>query len=183
MYLDFPFTKKTRHKNNFLIAIFFVFIFLFSFTPSLYGQSKKKTIQWINTNGVSLSKIENNTSNEDDFSLHFSIIEVDKDRIYYIDNCNNNLNSEEKHSILLKDILYEDVATIEKRKNLCLYNITNFVIKVRSFSREKNGRNKKIETITDFYYPFEIEDKAIRVVKAIMDLAKLNGAQENKQYY
>lgn len=175
--------KNSLYKNNFPCIIFITFLFLFSFTPSLYGQSKKKTMQWINTNGVGLSKIENQTSNQDDFSLYFSILEVDKDRIYYTSNCNNDLNSRAKHSILLKDILYEDVATLEKRKNGCLYNITNFVIKIRSISKEKNGKNNKIETVSDFYFPFEDEDKANRVVKAILDLARLSGAKENKQYY
>jgi|SRR5690554_3218106 len=181
MHLDFLFTKKDLHKNNFLIVVFFVFIFLFSFTPSLHGQTKKKTIQWINTNGVSLSKIENTTSSQNDFPLYFSILEVDKDSIHYVNNMDNNLHTEIKHSILLKDVLYENIETLEKRSSSNPYNITNFVIKVRSISRD--GRNKKTETVTDFYFPFEDEEKASRVVKAIMDLARLNGAKENKQYY
>jgi hypothetical protein len=183
MNFDFIPIKKTHHKNNFALVISFVFMFFLSFGTSIYGQSKKKAIQWINTNGVSLSKIGNNTSNPDDSSLYFSILEVDKDSIYYTSKCNSNINAEGRHSILLKDILYEDVSTLEKRDNSCVSNISNFLIKVRSVSKEKNGRNKKIETITDFYFPFEDEDKATRVVKAILDLAKLKGAKENIQYY
>src|SRR5690606_16151318 len=90
--------KNTLYKNNILFIIIISFLFLFSLSPSLYGQSKKKTMQWINTNGVSLSKIENQTSNQDDSSLYFSILEVDKDRVYYISNCNNDSNSKAKHS-------------------------------------------------------------------------------------
>ena len=175
--------KNSLYKNNILFIIIISFLFLFSLSPSLYGQSKKKTMQWINTNGVSLSKIENQTSNQDDSSLYFSILEVDKDRVYYISNCNNDSNSKAKHSILLKDILYEDVSTLEIRNNSCFYNITNFVIKIRSISNQKNGKNKKIETVSDFYFPFKDEDKATRVIKSILDLARLNGAKENKQYY
>lgn len=89
-----------------------------------------------------------------------------------------------EYSILLKDILYEDISTIEKKNNPHYDNITCFVIKVRSISKEKDkGRYKKTETIKDFLFPFENEEKAVRVVKAIMDLSKLSGARENKQYY
>ncbi len=177
-----PLITRSTPKNKFFLIIYFALIFLFSFTSSLYGQTKKTTIKWINANGTSLSQIQKNTPNQGDPLLYFSILEVDNDSIYYINNYKN-LTSEVKHSILLKDILYEDVKTLERRNNLYGYNIANFVIKVRSISKDKNRRNKKIETIRDFQFPFEDEDKAIRVVTAIMNLARLKGAEENKQYF
>ncbi len=166
--------KTILGKKKSSPSLAFCFFILFSLNSLVYGQSKKETIKWINTNGVGLSLIENP-------SLYFSIQKVNKDSIYYV---YNNRDLDKTYSIALKDILYEDIATIEKKNLPHHQNVTYFAIKVRNISKEKkNGRTKKVETITDFLFPYENEEKAARVVKAIMNLSQLSGARENKQFF
>src|SRR5690606_35252997 len=107
---------KTCYFRHFLVLVSSIFIF--TLTSQLHGQSKKKAIEWINTNGISLSKIENSSS------VSFSILKVDKDSIYFF----NNYLEESRQSVRLKDILYEDISTLERKSNFDNYRITNFVM-------------------------------------------------------
>lgn len=153
---------------------------LFGFQGFSFGQTKKESIKWINANGVSLSSISQGQTN------YFSIVKVDKDSLFFINNGDEKVVGwDVKQSIALKDILYEDLSTLERRKNTDHYQLTNYAVKVRNITKEKtkNGRFKKVEDIVEFIFPFEDEHKANRVVSAIMNLARLSGAKENVQYY
>lgn len=163
--------KAFFNQKKIFHSFFLICLFCLSYKAS--GQTKREIIKWINTNGISLSQISNQ-------SLYFSIQQVDKDSIYYV--YKNTTEPSKKYSIALKDILYEDISTIEKKNNTDDRTITNFVIKV---SRKETlfNKSKKMETVKFFLFPFESEEKTSRVVKAIMSLSKISGGKENKQFY
>lgn len=153
---------------------------LLTFSISVFAQTKKESIKWINTNGVGLSKIEQRNG------LYFSIVKVDQDSLYFIHNGDDNLTGYNvKQAIPLKGILYEDISTLERKRNADHFHLTNYAIKVSYFSKEKNknGRIRKVENIIDFIFPFEDEYQANRVVSAIMAIARQSGAKENKQFF
>lgn len=165
-----------------MIALFFLM-----FTNLLFCQTKNQTVKWMNTNGVSLSNIKKEYKIKDDFyTLSFTITKVDKDSLYYVLSKQRDDDGEifgENNSISLKNILFEDISTLEKKINSD--NIQGFNIKVKTFYQEKNkaGKYRKIEEVSDFFFPYLDEEKAKRVIKAIMNLAELSGASKNKQYY
>ena len=133
-----------------------------------FGQTKEETIEWLETNGLNIAGGPN---------LSYKI---DNDTLFvYMYDFNCNLKNYSK--VHLKDILFEKLEGLVKR------NIFDCEVKAFDIRTKENKvilfRDKIEEPDTGFVFFFYNEENAKRVIKAIMHLAKLSGAKENKQTF
>jgi hypothetical protein len=192
--------KKNQKKilfKKFEIMKKLLFIFTLFISVSSVAQTKEETIEWINTNGKDLTYF----SVEDKpnlVSYEHKIEGIDKDNqnliIYYgIHHYTKNLqtnNLEYKNSndkffhIPLKSVLYEEISTLQK-KVADRANRQYYIIKLAPQTPVSMKENDNLTTINanSFEIFYNNEENISRVIKAIMHLAKLNGAKENKQTF
>lgn len=153
-----------------------------------FGQTKEETIEWLNVNGKSLSY----TSYEDDGGkVIFKIKKATNDSLsFYI----NHIGSTGYQnpwiiSVCIKDILFEDISKIEKSN---AFGCETFSIKLAMNCKttqipieygNEQWSKKIIREKDEIAFYYTNEENAIRVIKAIMHLAKLSGAKENKQTF
>ena len=167
----------------------FIFLALISAGNS-FGQTKEETIEWLQTNAADLANCAIDYSyREDEYKNVFLIKEISKDSISYI--WGGRLSSfdfdskGDKYTVAFKDILFQDVSTLAL-KNIPKIYISRYIIKTKENKiKLQNLETGKIEYTSDFDMLFKPgnEENAKRVIKAIMHLAKLSGAKENKQTF
>lgn len=172
-----------------------LFILTLFISATSFAQTKEETIDWINTNAESLTQFS--VEDKPNWSTYIhKIVGIDKDNLslivyYTIDGYEKNYQTnsleykstyERVYHIPINSILYEDVSTLQKnvadRANRKYYTIR--LAPETTISEKENGKVKtyKTKSFTIFY---DNEENVNRVIKAIMHLAKLNGAKENKQ--
>lgn len=166
------------------VKLIFTFLVLVAYVSLGQAQTKEEALEWLKTN-ISLAFVplvpkdpsfvpqgwtekrwrENN--NEGGSNIYF----IDQDKIKFIGEWVNMAHD----VVRFDEILYED--DLDKlEKNFALNNRFDYkgflyVIKL--------SENRKI----DFYTTPEKEADVKRVLKAIMHIAKLSGAKENKQIF
>ncbi len=164
-----------------------------------FGQTKEETIEWLNNNGSTLLNtgiFKQNDNGINAFLQRFEKIKNDT-MLYYqsfdCQSCGDKTLDITIDNIPVSSILYQDVNTLVKMKSERNQNIGYFVVRlipntnvptyvsISSYRKEyyRNDQKDKIE----FYYQLNNEENAKRVLKAIMHLAKLSGAKENKQTF
>lgn len=153
-----------------------------------FGQTKEETIEWLNVNGKSLSSMS--FKNEDNVQVIFKLKEVTADSLkFYINVIGaTGLQNPWIKCVLLKDILYEDISKIEKYKGwtnafLIKLSLKNKATNVPIENGNEQWSKKQIEELENIRFYYTNEENAKRVIKAIMHLAKLSGAKENKQTF
>ncbi len=151
---------------------------------SAFSQTKAETIEWLKTNGK-------------DFLTAFYCGNSEK---YYIEITDDVLTiivydktvgtpTHYYSNLKWNNILYQDVSSVSKSQSNDCPQIKLFVIKAQEYneySMEKGGKKSdvKVEKGNIYLrYDAEKEEDVKRTLKAIMHLAKLSGAKENKQTF
>ncbi|OYQ43970.1 hypothetical protein CHU92_02705 [Flavobacterium cyanobacteriorum] len=168
-------------KNTFLL-------FAILLANSTFSQTREETIEWLNINGKSLSSMS--FKNEGNVQVIFKLEEITTDSLRFYTNV---VGTDGTHnpwivSVLIKDILYEEITKIEKYKGwtnafLIKLSLKNKSIHVPIENGDEQWSKKEIKEREDITFYYTNEENAKRVIKAIMHLAKLSGAKENKQTF
>lgn len=136
-----------------------------------FGQTKEETIEWLETNGLDIAG---------DTGLSYKIVNDTLSVWVFESDCLH-----QTYKVNLKDILFEKPeALISKKFECSKFNF--FVIRMKKNKTIfKSGKSGAIEKPVDmgFLFFYRNEENAKRVIKAIMHLAKLSGAKENKQTF
>lgn len=161
--------------------------------------NKEETIEWLNTNGkdfiggtcewISINSNEGREDVSDNYYLELITDEtfIIRNRQYW----EGRSVTEYYKEVSFKSILYQDVSTITIEVNKDCPEISYFVIKTEKtepykYWRISNGSKVEMSnnsTNLRINYYKDNEENAKRVLKAIMHLAKLSGAKENKQTF
>ena len=158
-------------------------------TSSGYAQTKEETIEWLNTNGSVLSKTYLRGSGDRDkydrIDIQFSKIKNDTVEFFSTSNDDHNSYKDQHLRVSLSSILYQDVNTLPKETFSKNSSYGYFIIKLLPESGSKVAPGDIEEKVSTFYiaYSKDNEENVKRVLKAIMYLAKLSGAKENKQTF
>lgn len=181
-----------------------LFIVCFIFTlGNTNAQTKEETIEWINTNAKELSyfsvddKPNNRVDYEDEIvglsNNHLNLI-IHKGTHHYekFYPSTKSDDFEYKHKVSndvffyipIKSILYEETSTLQK-KVTDRGNRQYYMIKLAPQTLVTKKENDKLSThsTNGFQIFYNNEENISRIIKAIMHLAKLNGAKENKQSF
>jgi hypothetical protein len=173
--------------------------FLMLYSILTFGQTKEETLEWFIINGNNLSEYDMFTVRDKGLGTYNQIkghLELMATHLIKKELCTDErgrLGRERYNSVYyynLKDILCQDVNSL---KIVTMTQSSEEVIRVTllyfgTFKRSKQYENKNpvIEEITSdgkIYLYFENKENALRVMKAIMHMAKLSGAKENKQTF
>jgi hypothetical protein len=150
------------------------------------AQTKEETIDWLNTNGPSLLSVNNKVGAEDH---RRNFVEIKNDSVHFYEkhdcDCTGGWTTNEYHYFIpVKSILFQDVSTLIKKED---GQFAYFIIQLNPGTKIKYTNDgewsEREESNYSVYYDKEAETDATRVLKAIMNLAKLSGAKENKQTY
>ena len=157
-------------------------------TSSSYAQTKEETIEWLNTNGLDFLFIEYYKANKGGYALGFKLLPINNDTLIYeklayglTDRAIPTLSK-----VKLNSTLYQDVETVPVYQYEPNYysNLYYFKVKTSGFSYKYDSQSKEEEyKDLSIYFKKDNEENAKRVLKAIMHLAKLSGAKENKQTF
>lgn len=156
-----------------------------------FGQTKEETISWLKANANTLLI---NTYTVGPYQFSNSVYMIDNENITL---CRKEVRSTEwnyteYYNLPFKSILYQDVNTIHKATYTSDGKPTDvyyFIIKLepKSGAYKYSDKNIQKEIIDDdyvtFYFMKDSEQDIKRILKAIMHLAKLSGAKENKQTF
>ena len=159
--------------------------FLLLQTVVSFGQTKEETIEWLNTNGKGLSH-SGKIVEEDKTTVETYLQEINaSDLVMRITEIlQGKIITKEYYKIPFVSILYEDVATLKRKRD----NGYEYKIRVSEEQMQNkttiNGEWKSSDLSYFAVYSTDETDKDVqRVLKAIMHLAKLSGAKENKQTF
>jgi hypothetical protein len=154
-----------------------------------FAQTKEETLEWLQINATDLVNCRIEYGSDNKFANVFYIQEISKDSISYIGGAAASSfdfkRKGYKFTVAFKDIIFQDVSTLTMKdsaeKDMGWYSIKTKENKIK----RQNLETGKIEYTSDFYMLFKPgnEENAKRVIKAIMHLAKLSGAKENKQTF
>ncbi|WP_159801776.1 hypothetical protein [Flavobacterium sp. MK4S-17] len=137
-----------------------------------FGQTKEETIEWLETNGLDIAG---------DTGLSYKIVNDTLSVWVFESDCLHHT-----YKVNLKDILFEKPEALISKKFECS-KIKYFEIRTKKNKTIfKSGKKGAIEEPVDkggFLFFYRNEENAKRVIKAIMHLAKLSGAKENKQTF
>lgn len=154
---------------------------------SSYGQTKEETIEWLNRNGkdffdCNCSYIVNKTEEVTDWN-NIELISNDTLRIINKYTHKSKLNNS-FYDVPYTSILYQDINTVSIIDYKDCPQIKSFVVKNVGFIKGYNNQPRE-SAEGDLYIRFDKtnEENAKRTLKAIMHLAKLSGAKENKQTF
>ena len=157
-------------------------------TSSSYAQTKEETIEWLNRNGRDFLSIYYYKSNEGRIAVGYELLPINNDTLVYkklvygiTDKVISYLSKVKFNSILYQDV--ESVPVIQYDKNH-YSNLYYFNVKTSGYSRKEDLESEEEEyKDLPIYFIKDNEEKAKRALKAIMHLAKLSGAKENKQTF
>lgn len=151
-----------------------------------FGQTKEETIEWLIVNGKPLCEMRCEDVKHNQVTTFF-LSEVTTDTLkFWI----GNTVFPRVIYVAIKDILFEDVNKLQKSGgngecNMFLINLAKEAKYIEIPLLENGKENFKEKELRSGRIPFffENEENAKRVIKAIMHLAKLSGAKENKQTF
>lgn len=148
-----------------------------------FGQTKEETLDWLNMNAKDLIDC-NFLYPSGKFKVWFIIQSFTMDSFTYKSgSSDSSFNIEDNGSlyrVAYKDIILLDVSKLSKTDG----NVPRLIVKTKLNAQMKlDSNNNPTEYSEDIYIVFENEENAKRVIKAIMHLAKLSGAKENKQTF
>jgi len=150
------------------------FILLVFLSVIGYGQTKEETINWLKINGKDFLTARFKVG-----GTMFSEYVMVEDNVLKI--CSKSDGEIDCYNIRWDQILYQDVSTLPiSIENNAAPETKRITLKLLSY--EYNGEvtyNKGLAV----YFNSGTEEDARRSLKAIMHLAKLNGAKENKQTF
>ena len=170
-----------------LLKTLFLFLAMM-YAGNSYAQTKEETIEWLNRNGKSMIEtlfiIDNKLVSP---SIYFLFDNIVKDTISFRVQSNDDHYKEHRWrdiDIPLGSILYQDVNSLVKTTFTKNSDYGYFAIQLLPNSGYVKGGEYNYH-ISTFYFPYKKtnEENAKRVIKAIMHLAKLSGAKENKQTF
>ena|SRR5690554_5184867 len=147
-------------------------VFLLLFTLSSFAQSKEETLEWLKINAKSLSSFTfTYISSGDNCDFHLKV----SDNGEAITNSfqwsyDNKPSTPSTNTYSFSDILYQEVNTITRSKD-DKYSAYSYEVQIAG------GKTLIIKSNEN------IDVNVKRVLKAIMHLAKLSGAKENKQTF
>lgn len=136
-----------------------------------FGQTKEETIEWLETNGLDIAG---------DIGLSYKIVNDTLSVWVFENDCLH-----QNYKANLKDILFEKPEALIN-KNFECSKFKFFEIRTKKNKTiSKSVKRGAIEEPVDMGFPFfyRNEENAKHVIKAIMHLAKLSGAKENKQTF
>ena len=179
-----------------LLKTLFLFLAMM-YAGNSYAQTKEETIEWLNRNGKAFlrtTECERPFNDERIYSKYY--IEIEKDILKVFED--ESFSKRTGRGTYFKyinwnQILYEDVSTIPvvgKTSDKCP-EFNYFEIKVLGYKSGYKPDDKEVrnyEGCTNdctIYLAFDSNnlENAKRTLKAIMHLAKLSGAKENKQTF
>ncbi len=178
-----------KHITTFICLV----MLIIAGTQNAQAQTKEETIEWLNINGNILlqAKIRPYTDNTE-FTSDLIESKLDtlflEDKIY--DNGNFNPILYDTYAIPFSSILYQDANSVvvkdEENKNS---ENKYFVLQTKKYLRNRRNKNEsaghtsKETGFVKIYFHKNNEENAKRVLRAIMHLAKLSGAKENKHHF
>lgn len=167
-----------------------LFILTLLFSVSSFAQTKEETIEWLNTNGKDFLK-----TIEYKFSCCqtlFQNAEITNDTLCIVENVKN-INTVGRYNyyscVKWNNVLYQDVNSVSISQDISNPNIKYFNLKIQEYIwyAIEDGKKSEVKILDKkdmrVYYNADNEENAKRTLKAIMHLAKLNGAKENKQTF
>lgn len=174
---------KTRaFKNLFLIASFFLL------STTSYAQTKEETIEWLNNNmELLLPDTYCCCINKDETAIDNFKIENDSLIV------TRKWQGISITSVAIKDLLYQetnlnnlsDKPYFDKCPEIVMFIFQSKKDKVKNTVTNTKGvvSQTDFSSVIRITYNKQNHDNAMRVVKAIMHLAKLSGATQNKQTF
>lgn len=172
---------KTKMKNTIIIASFLLL------STITYGQTKEETIEWLNNN---MELLLPNTYCSGIDKIGTNRFKIENDSLIRTSEWGDHYG---KWSVAIKDLLYQETnlnnLSDKPYQGFCP-EIVCFIFQSKKDKIEhKSSNSKGVVDVTEFDSTFSITYKkennsdAMRVVKAIMHLAKLSGATQNKQTF
>lgn len=161
---------------------------------NVQAQSKEETIEWLNTNGRDFLYVTNtyivNSSSGATVTDKYYLNETKNDTLIFKDeNYSSTGTTTGFRRLPFKSILYQDVNTITIQEDDKNPEIVYFKLKTEPYKTLWISYDGKHQESSDFsttlwipYYK-KNEENVKRTLKAIMHLAKLSGAKENKQTF
>lgn len=163
------------------LAVFFI-----AGTQNTKAQTKEETIEWLNVNGKSLSYFIEETSNQ---FIQDYFEKVEEGYLFFCHRYDHKENTSYwmgTYKIPINAILYEDVSTLISGDGYISFKLTKDDYEYIREEKDSNGKKEtktEIRNMEDFTLRTKNFDNYKRVLKAIMHLAKLSGAKENKQTF
>ncbi len=162
-----------------------------------FGQTKEETIEWLNRNGKAFlrtTECERPFNDERIYIKHYIEIEKDILKVFGDESFSKRTGRGTYFKYInWNQILYEDVSTVPIEVNLSdkCPEFKYFKVKVLGYKSgykpdDKEARNDEgCTNDCTIYLAFDSNnlENAKRTLKAIMHLAKLSGAKENKQTF
>ncbi len=173
---------KTKMKNIIITASFFLLSTL------TYGQTKEETIEWLNNNmELLLPTIYCSGINGNETAI--DKVKIENDSLII----STEWQGLQKWSVAIKDLLYQETNLnnlSDKPYFKACPDIVSFIFqskkdKVQYIATNSEGviSPTKFQSALYITYKKENNSDAMRVFKAIMHLAKLSGAKQNKQTF
>jgi len=164
-------------------------VFLMAGIQDIKAQTKEETIQWLNDYGTDLTfSYLDNQAKFKGFDMEFLHFE-DRGDLKYEDGTRN-ATTIISEKVSPKDILYQDITTISE--NSFEYDGESFIFRIKTKPKTvvyesniidhfKSGdrieKEKILRSVIIIIFDSKEQQKdAIRLIKAIMNLAKLSGA-------
>ena len=179
-----------------LLKTLFLFLAMM-YAGNSYAQTKEETIEWLNRNGKAFlrtTECERPFNDERIYIKYF--IEIEKDILKVFED--ESFSKRTGRGTYFKyvnwnQILYEDVSTVPvevKTSDKCP-EFKYFKLKVLGYKYGYKPDDKEVRNYEDctnectIYLAFDSNnlENAKRSLKAILHLAKLSGAKENKQTF
>ena len=165
-----------------------LFILTLFIATTSFAQTKEETIEWWDTNGKDFLK-----TIDCKFSCCRTVFystEIKNDTLCVIENVRDSKGKYDYYwCVKWSNILYQDVNSVSISQETSCPNIKYFNLKIQELIRYdiENGEKSEVKILDKkdmrVYYNADNEENAKRDLKAIMHLAKLNGAKENKQTF
>lgn len=146
-----------------------------------FGQTKEETIEWLETNGKEFIEpryIEKYSDGQ--YNYIIIKIQVKKDALIIKQEIMHQGSSD--NIKIIENIYYWNQLLYEDIKSVIIGHYTESVNHVKFFKLKYQNDKNEIE-ILELFFLKDNEENAKRVIKAIMHLAKLSGAKENKQTF
>lgn len=168
---------KTITKFGLAVILFMVI----AVSNHAQAQTKEETIDWLNTNGRSLF---NSGTKIDEKVYTYSFDRIENGNAIFKSNWGRD---DIETRIPVTSILYQDVNTLSTIKKDYILDAIWININLNGSEIKENGKIIESTNINSKLFQVLVKNEDLenvkRVLKAIMHLAKLSGAKENKQLF
>lgn len=158
-------------------------VFFMAGMQNTQAQTKEETIQWLNDYGKKFDlsgKLGNDPNNT--YNIYFTGFDGEYLRFDVLKYYSGYGRYEEEYKILPKDILFTEVSTLGGSPFELKGKPSSFIFSGVAIGDRVKYKNTKTDNAnrTSMNIPFSQENSkdALRLIKAIMHLAKLSGADE-----